>query len=711
MENYIPDYSYENCFWDNVDFLYNHSNLKYKEYSSLGNLSSNIANCIYKFCKSLNLAKNDYKPYEKNDISSRGKALIKTIRFINNIINNLKKFADKLIKLSKTIDEKKCSYDSKNDVKIMCRNAFNKYEDSLKELNIKKSAYYESINQTIEQYLNNIYKNKRKDSMNSLEMKIENINKKKKSYKEQIIKTETNRIEYIELQRNIFSSDEEFERDCTNEIKIYLKNIIFFYEEFLKKIDIDKELIDEIEKIDGMRDNQIFAAKNRTIMSCPSRIEFMEYNQDIDTYSNLEVVKNQLKNKKNGEYKSTRNKISDDVKKFLIKTLKNSKDENYLKIEEIANNIISNNLSEENYNYLMKQFQKSYDDFKIWVKENVGELEFKKVGENYDNRFLNMQLFLDAFNKARMHNKELNKNNFNFFAQAMEKILSYNDNEDIDYKLCELLLTLSSTFYTIEKKDDKEIKIYATEIVKKSPLIQKVGFWVGLTKFELSEEMLKDKDKDKDKEKSKENNSNKINEFFNNLNLAKFSLIKRRKSKEEKELKENKEIKDNKLDEKNMNKNFIAKIMSVCYNLVQFIMESDTLNAILINIFRNFKISKENREIVIGMMNCHIESEENKNLKINEEMIMNCDNIEYYINYNEYNIIKEKKENNNDNINENINIEEENKNKNKNFDDKKDSNNNKNNKNIKFDEKDNNPYSINNYDNIDNGLYINQELK
>ena len=50
-------------------------------------------------------------------------------------------------------------------------------------------------------------------------------------------------------------------------------------------------------------------------MSCPSYIEFMEYNQDKDTYSNLEVVKNQLKNKKKGEYKSTPNKISDDVKK------------------------------------------------------------------------------------------------------------------------------------------------------------------------------------------------------------------------------------------------------------------------------------------------------------------------------------------------------------------------------------------------------------
>ena len=183
MENYIPDYSYENCFWDNVDFLYNHSNLKYNEYSSLGDLNSNIAKCIDRFCESLNLAKNDYKPYEKNDNSSRGKAIIKTLDFIDKIINNLKKLSENLRKLSKKIDEKKCSYDSKKDIKAMCGDAFKKYEDSLKELSTKKSVYYESINQTIEQYLNNKYKLKNKDSKNSLEIKIENLNKKKKVIK------------------------------------------------------------------------------------------------------------------------------------------------------------------------------------------------------------------------------------------------------------------------------------------------------------------------------------------------------------------------------------------------------------------------------------------------------------------------------------------------------------------------------------------------
>ena len=49
--------------------------------------------------------------------------------------------------------------------------------------------------------------------------------------------------------------------------------------------------------------------------------------------------------------------------------------------------------------------------------------------------------------------------------------------------------------------------------------------------------------------------------------------------------------------------------MSIGYNLVQFIIESDTLNETMANIFRNFKISKDNKELIIDMVNAHIESE------------------------------------------------------------------------------------------------------
>ena len=609
MENkYIQDYSYDNSFWEKEDFLYNHSISKFKEYLSIGDISFNLADCIENFCVSLISVKNYYKEYEKNDTSSRGKAIQRFFYFINKIVENLKKFEKILISISNKIYDKKAGYESKNVIKKMCEENLQKYENNLKILSVKKNSYYESINQTIEQYLNNLYKNNEKKNLK--EIKAEYITKKKNEYKEQIMRTENYRIEYIELQRNIFSSEEEFEKDCTNDLKLYLKKIIYSYNELLKIDSIDKEIIYFLDSIDGIRDNQVFAAKNRNIISCPPRIKFIEYNQNADIYSNLEVVKNQLKNKTKEEAKNIQNQIGKEVKKLLDEILKTVRDEIYQKFEEIVNNMLNNTLTEEDYNYLVDQFQKSYDDFKLWEREHVGQLDFKKVGERWDNRFSSMKLFLDIFNKARTHNKVLNEKNFNFFIKAIEKILSFNDNEDIDYKLCELLLTLSSTFYTVEKKDEKEIKKYASEIIKiSSPLIQKLGFWVGLTKYELNEEIIKERLKE-----SKSNNNKISISFLNNI-----SLLNKKKNNEKKD---NQNILD---------KNIIAKLMSISYNLVQFIIESDTLNNTLASIFRNFKISQENRQMVIQMMNFHIESEKIENLKIDEEMLLNFDNIENFI--------------------------------------------------------------------------------
>ena len=75
--------------------------------------------------------------------------------------------------------------------------------------------------------------------------------------------------------------------------------------------------------------------------------------------------------------------------------------------------------------------------------------------------------------------------------------------------------------------------------------------------------------------------------------------------------------------------------MSISYNLIQFVMDSETLNNILVNIFRCFKIDNSNKEMIIAMINSHIESEGISHLKLNEEMLFNCDNIEYYINLKE----------------------------------------------------------------------------
>ena len=99
--------------------------------------------------------------------------------------------------------------------------------------------------------------------------------------------------------------------------KKFLKQILSFYEDLLNNSKIDKEVYDILEKIDGVKDNQIFAENNRTIMTCPPRIEFREYTQNYEEYSNLEVIKNQLKLKTKDKVKEFQKELAKEVKKFL----------------------------------------------------------------------------------------------------------------------------------------------------------------------------------------------------------------------------------------------------------------------------------------------------------------------------------------------------------------------------------------------------------
>jgi hypothetical protein len=600
MESFIQDYSYDNCFWGNEEFLYQHSKSKYKEYLSIGDFSYNISENINKFCKSIQQIKNEYQPFQEDCVSSRGKAIQSILDLIQLILTNLQQFSTLLAKISVKMGDKKFSYESKKCIKKMCSENSKKYENSIKSLNNKKESYYELINQGIELYLN--YKLKKNKDINSSEKNniIENILKKRKEYIEQINKVEKYRKEYIELQRNIFNSEEEFERDCTDEIKYYFQQILSCYEKLAIKDDVKQELKECIDNIDGANDIQKFAEKNRSIQTSPTRLAYMEYTENLEIYSNFEVVKHFYKNKENDNMKEKQKKISSEVKLFLNEIIKTQDNEKVLKFEEIANDIVNNSLKEEDFAFLINQFQKSYDDYTKWKEEeNINFLDFKKVGENWDNRFCNMQLYLEAFNKIRMNNKELDEKRFDYFVQAMQKILFFNDNEDTDYKLCELLITLSSTFYKISQKDEKDIKVYASEIIKDAPLFQKTAFWIGIIKYELNDEFFTEKPKNKIKQKSKS-----------------FHVSASKKKKEN-------------IEEEKTDKKIIAKLMSVSYNLIQFVIDSDKLNKILANIFRCFKIDKENKELIIAMINSHIESEGASNLKLNEEMLLNCDNVEY----------------------------------------------------------------------------------
>ena len=190
-----------------------------------------------------------------------------------------------------------------------------------------------------------------------------------------------------------------------------------------------------------------------------------------------------------------------------------------------------------------------------------------------------MHTFLGYFNKTRVESKELDLPNFNYLCKAIMKILSLNENEDVDYSLCDLVVILSSTFYT-KDNNSKSGKKYVNEVIKNTSIMQRQGFWVGLTKYELNEEIQQQK---------------KEEETLNEDNISQDKL----------------------------NNSVTAKLMSVSYNIMQFITDSKIFNRIIYDIFKYCKISNESREIVVGMMEAQIEAENLTDIKLDKNLLLN----------------------------------------------------------------------------------------
>jgi len=67
-----------------------------------------------------------------------------------------------------------------------------------------------------------------------------------------------------------------------------------------------------------------------------------------------------------------------------------------------------------------------------WKEEKVQNQEHKKVGKEWDERFIYMLTFLKYFNKKRIDSKELNEENYNYLCEAITKILDlFEDKEYI----------------------------------------------------------------------------------------------------------------------------------------------------------------------------------------------------------------------------------------------------------------------------------------
>ena len=580
MKDYVEDYKYNNCFWKKSGVLYEHSDSKFKEYMSVGTIFQKMSNEIYRLSELFGkLNKLYYKPNEPN--YSREDGIQVVLSSIKIIKNEFHKLAVNLGELARKILEKKETYESKIEPMKMCDEAYKKYDNELNKLANVKKSYFDTMNKVVETYLNQKYSKKGESNKSKQELnnKLKTLEKKKEEYKQVIDNVEKLRAEYMEEQGNIFADKEELERECTDELKMYFKTYIKGFQEFMKNFKLDEKDIKTIENIDGSKDTQSFAESNKSLMTGPKRNLYKEYAVDLNYYmENFDIIKNKLKGKSPKEQRELQKQLSTEISNLLSNLIKEEPDEINQRIEQIAKDIKENRLVKKDFTYLIDKFQSRYDEFIKWKEEKVGNQDYRKVGKEWDERFCYMDTFLKYFNKKRVENKELNKENFDYLCQAIIKILELNENEDIDYNLCDLVVILSSTFYTQDKSKESGKK-YVNEVVRKSSIMQKQGFWVGLTRFELNEEIQK---------------QNKIEDT----------------------------LKEDNITEEKLNNSVIAKLMSVSYNIMQFVLDSALFNRIIFDVFKYCKINEQNRMIVVEMMETQIKGENIDYLKLDKEMLL-----------------------------------------------------------------------------------------
>ena len=661
--NFLQKYHYSNSFWENSDVLFNHSRNRMKEYEQFSDKIVNISKIINNFSDSLLNASIPEENPEKDDyISTRTNAISCYLKFINKLALLLKSLYKNYEGVASVMKDKMDAYKSRDQFEIICNNNFDNYKTQLNKVNKCKQAYKESAESLVESFLNFKYKDAKYE--NEINSKKELMYKKENEYKAEVKKCEDIRNDYINIQRQILDDEETFDYSSSEALKDNLIKLMNFHKDFIYNCKASKELIEAIANIDGHKDIQEFSAKNSDIISYPPGTTFSVYNQNLELYLNFEVIKNILKTKNEIEQRDFKRELSVEVTKFLgdILTKNSEKKQKVERFAEIANNILNKKSNEEECNFVIKEFENCSNNSIEPNRKLSGDKKDITIG-GWDNEFDAIHAFLNIFNKLRQFNKKMEKENFDYFVKINEKIIElidsddkekhknkYREEKEIDYNLCDLLLILSSTFYMTEQKEGKEEKIYVYQKIKHCKLFQKYEFWVNIVKSQLSEQIIAEKMSEEIEDKKDKKEKKKRKSLLSNI-----KVFRKRSSNTETETKVDNLDKYNQL--------IMAKLMSIGFNIIQFVSNSLILNQALYNIFRFYKLSTPNRVNVIEMLKIQIVSEGNDNLKLDEDLLLN-NNLEKYKNIkNEEpnNNVKSEVENENNNIKKDLNLNNEDK--------------------------------------------------
>ena len=264
--------------------------------------------------------------------------------------------------------------------------------------------------------------------------------------------------EYIEVKKRNLNEIQNIEEELGENLKDCLRKYIIFKMSYLRNLqyDIDKKA-KIMENIDIRRDIYDYINKNSTTAIPPEKYEYIPYLCGVGIKNNLFLQK----------------EIINEVKIFINNTfnLKNIKEtlsiktKNFINIEVLANNAFINK------------------PLKSEEKKDIITYSSLKRSRRY---------LLEQLNKIRLKiGLNLNDITFNNVGDILKQCLIILEKE-ADFESYKLIIILASSLYKTSEETNKP-RIFLQNYILDCPVWKKFDFWKNLIKYEINEEMTKQK--------------------------------------------------------------------------------------------------------------------------------------------------------------------------------------------------------------------------
>lgn len=392
----------------------------------------------------------------------------------------------------------------------------NNLKSSYSEVNKTGNTFINSISKT-ENIIDNYYKNKEKIKFheNGLgdKLNIEEYNLLKEQVKIKI-NDMNNSIKltkkYEEFHKGALDASdklyEQFIKICEEyknkikkevcEISNKIKDLIFYFMVSFKSIynqplNLIETYINELNNLDlSIYMNKSIDAKllydNKL-----KKIEPIKYNiKAVDDFCEKKnIEENDIKGIKilDDENLQKLYYISDDALMFTIKTLFN----NFTLIEKRNFDIIKEENKNKTQRYIMKIIQNMNSYPLNIINNNRNDLSQKEINElinlleSHDNRVI----FLQKLSDFRVKGKYILSDKDFIILSQLFNIICDNIKKYSDYHCAELIIILSQTYYTIDKKSKN--KIYIQSSFKKNILFTQKDFWEKYLSYSINKEIIK----------------------------------------------------------------------------------------------------------------------------------------------------------------------------------------------------------------------------